>query len=347
MRALEAGCDVDRREAADDRRRGAARIDDGGRAHRPGRSPSTFNYRYAPRNSALRQVHRRTARSATSPPSHFEWLLDTMHGADYFRRWHREKEQLRRPARAQVHPPLRPRQLVDRATPRARVFASGGLRFYGADNAAGTRPRRPARAGHAGGAHDPFALDLPPTTRLTALYLDAEHARRLPARPRRVRRGHHDRGQPRARRRLRVRRHAQLLAQRARARGRATASRSTARAGARRARGRRARARAAAGPARRCSTRAPSTPAPPARCARRASGCSCSGTGRRRRGPDRDGEGGHGGGDALLLDDVFAAPATTRSAGGRTRRRPAEPRRRPGGERVAADGGSVILTSSV
>ena len=22
---------------------------------------------------------------------HFEWLLDTRHGADYFRRWHREK----------------------------------------------------------------------------------------------------------------------------------------------------------------------------------------------------------------------------------------------------------------
>ncbi|HYY28187.1 MAG TPA: Gfo/Idh/MocA family oxidoreductase [Chthoniobacterales bacterium] len=22
---------------------------------------------------------------------HFEWLLDTNHGADYFRRWHREK----------------------------------------------------------------------------------------------------------------------------------------------------------------------------------------------------------------------------------------------------------------
>jgi predicted dehydrogenase len=22
---------------------------------------------------------------------HFEWLLDTIHGADYFRRWHRNK----------------------------------------------------------------------------------------------------------------------------------------------------------------------------------------------------------------------------------------------------------------
>lgn len=23
---------------------------------------------------------------------HFEWLLDTVHGADYFRRWHANKE---------------------------------------------------------------------------------------------------------------------------------------------------------------------------------------------------------------------------------------------------------------
>jgi predicted dehydrogenase len=55
----------------------------------------------------------------------------------------------------------------------SRVYASGALRFYGADNAAARGlGARPARGTHDGG--DAFELDLRDDERLKALYLDAE-----------------------------------------------------------------------------------------------------------------------------------------------------------------------------
>src|SRR5690625_5252798 len=50
----------------------------------------TFNYRYSPRNSALREVIA-SGRIGRVLSVHFEWVLNPSHGADYFRRWHREK----------------------------------------------------------------------------------------------------------------------------------------------------------------------------------------------------------------------------------------------------------------
>src|SRR5690606_38820677 len=51
----------------------------------------TFNYRYAPRSSAMKRlIAGGEIGEVTSV--HFEWLLDTAHGADYFRRWHRYKD---------------------------------------------------------------------------------------------------------------------------------------------------------------------------------------------------------------------------------------------------------------
>ena len=50
----------------------------------------THNYRYSPRNSGLKEVIKNG--SIGTPLSvTFEWVLDTAHGADYFRRWHRDK----------------------------------------------------------------------------------------------------------------------------------------------------------------------------------------------------------------------------------------------------------------
>ena len=50
----------------------------------------THNYRYSPRNSGLKQLL--TSNAIGVPLSvTFEWVLDTSHGADYFRRWHRDK----------------------------------------------------------------------------------------------------------------------------------------------------------------------------------------------------------------------------------------------------------------
>ncbi|MEK8225873.1 Gfo/Idh/MocA family oxidoreductase [Oerskovia sp. M15] len=50
----------------------------------------TFNYRYSPRNTALKEVVA-SGEIGTVTAVHFEWVLDTVHGADYFRRWHRDK----------------------------------------------------------------------------------------------------------------------------------------------------------------------------------------------------------------------------------------------------------------
>ncbi|TDF93210.1 Gfo/Idh/MocA family protein [Paenibacillus piri] len=51
----------------------------------------TFNMRYRPFTARIKELLRQKA--IGQPLSvHFEWFLDTNHGADYFRRWHRRKE---------------------------------------------------------------------------------------------------------------------------------------------------------------------------------------------------------------------------------------------------------------
>ena len=132
---------------------------------------TTFNYRYSPRNSALRELIQSGAIGDVTSV-HFEWVLDTVHGADYFRRWHRDKQSS---GGLLIHKASHHFDLVNwwiDSVPR-RVFASGGLRFYGASNAAarglGERPTRETGAG------DPFVLDLAADARLKGLYLDNEH----------------------------------------------------------------------------------------------------------------------------------------------------------------------------
>ncbi|MFS0734968.1 Gfo/Idh/MocA family oxidoreductase [Microbacterium sp. 1P10UB] len=139
-----------------------------------GRDPVvTFNYRYSPRNSALKQVIADGGIGEVTSVV-FEWMLDTSHGADYFRRWHRDK---RTSGGLLVHKSSHHFDLVNwwiSDTP-ARVFASGGLRFYGAENARRHGRTVSAERGSSDASSaDPFALDLRRDPRLRALYLDAE-----------------------------------------------------------------------------------------------------------------------------------------------------------------------------
>jgi predicted dehydrogenase len=132
---------------------------------------TTFNYRYSPRNSALRELIQSGAIGDVTSV-HFEWVLDTVHGADYFRRWHRDKQSS---GGLLIHKASHHFDLVNwwiDASP-SRVYASGGLRFYGAENATarglGARTARNTAAG------DPFVLDMAADPRLKGLYLDNEH----------------------------------------------------------------------------------------------------------------------------------------------------------------------------
>ncbi|MFL6120112.1 Gfo/Idh/MocA family oxidoreductase [Actinophytocola sp.] len=139
----------------------------------PARLTVTFNYRYSPRNSALRQV---IADGLVGDvlSVHFEWLLDTVHGADYFRRWHRDK---RYSGGLAVHKATHHFDLVNwwlDDVPDS-VSALGGMRFYGPEGAGRPTGPRPARARDLA-EDDPFRLDMAGDERLRRLYLDAEHA---------------------------------------------------------------------------------------------------------------------------------------------------------------------------
>jgi predicted dehydrogenase len=134
----------------------------------------TFNYRYSPRNSKLRQLIASGA-IGTVTSVHFEWVLDTVHGADYFRRWHRDKSVS---GGLLVHKSSHHFDLVNwwLADVPETVFAAGALRFYGHANAAarGLTPRPIRSTGAAGASTDPFALDLAADDTLRELYLNAE-----------------------------------------------------------------------------------------------------------------------------------------------------------------------------
>ena len=107
---------------------------------------------------------------------HFEWLLDTHHGADYFRRWHRDKANN---GGLMVHKASHHFDLVCwwlDADP-VEVAAFGRTAFYGSDGvgvATGLARDYERSTGSAAAAGDPFALDLAADDQLRELYLDAE-----------------------------------------------------------------------------------------------------------------------------------------------------------------------------
>ncbi|WP_084400629.1 Gfo/Idh/MocA family protein [Terrimicrobium sacchariphilum] len=135
----------------------------------------TFNYRYAPIRSKVKELIQDGAIGEVKSV-HFEWLLDTQHGADYFRRWHRDKANS---GGLMVHKATHHFDLVNwwlDSTPET-VFGMGGLAFYGKENA---RSRGVTKFYERGtdspeAAGDPFALDLRSSENLKSLYLDAEH----------------------------------------------------------------------------------------------------------------------------------------------------------------------------
>lgn len=134
----------------------------------------TFNYRYAPQNTKIRELIQNGVIGDVKQV-HFEWLLNTSHGADYFRRWHRDK---RNSGGLLVHKATHHFDLVNfwLDTMPKRVFAMGDLMFYGRENAEnrGVTKFYSRVNGQKNAKGDPFALVMKGNEQLERLYLKAE-----------------------------------------------------------------------------------------------------------------------------------------------------------------------------
>ena len=173
-RAMELGCDViSEKPMTIDAEKCQQIIDT---KKRTGRNLTvTFNYRYAPRNSKVKEVLK-SGIVGEITSVHFEWLLDTCHGADYFRRWHRNKVNS---GGLMVHKATHHFDLVNwwiDSEP-VTVFAMGDLKFYGKINAEkrGITEFYSRARGSEVAAKDPFALKVNEKDEaLMGLYYNAE-----------------------------------------------------------------------------------------------------------------------------------------------------------------------------
>jgi predicted dehydrogenase len=173
IRAMELGCDViTEKPMTIDEVKCQAILD---AVKKTGRNLRvTFNYRYAPHNTKIKElIMNGTIGDVLSV--HFEWLLDIHHGADYFRRWHRDK---RNSGGLLVHKATHHFDLVNfwLNTQPETVFSMGDLMFYGRENAEkrGIYKFYYRAYGSELAKDDPFAIHLDKNPQLKAMYLDAE-----------------------------------------------------------------------------------------------------------------------------------------------------------------------------
>jgi predicted dehydrogenase len=173
VRAMELGCDVitEKPMTIDQfkMREIFNAIDRTGRSLRV-----SFNYRYAPAYTRLREL---VVEGVVGQPLavDFSWMLDTSHGADYFRRWHREKHNS---GGLLVHKATHHFDLVNwwiESYPHS-VFAMGDLLFYGRENAEarGEHYSYTRYTGSTEAKDDPFALFLDEKEAFLGLYMAAE-----------------------------------------------------------------------------------------------------------------------------------------------------------------------------
>ncbi len=172
-RAMNAGCDViTEKPMTVDARKCRHILDTQRRTGR--RCTVTFNYRYSPPRTQVKDLLMSGVIGEVLTVD-FHWMLDVHHGADYFRRWHRNKENS---GGLMVHKATHHFDLVNwwLGTVPETVFASGHRRFYTPETAAryGLSNRSERCLGCPDGAKCPFRLDLEATPTLRTLYLDCE-----------------------------------------------------------------------------------------------------------------------------------------------------------------------------
>lgn len=130
----------------------------------------TFNYRYAPKHTLIKETLQAGAIGRVTSVD-FAWYLDVRHGADYFRRWHRLREQS---GSLWVHKATHHFDLVNwwlDADP-VEVTASGKLDLYGRRGPFRHTHCRPCP--HKGECQ--FHWDITKDPRLVSLYVDCESA---------------------------------------------------------------------------------------------------------------------------------------------------------------------------
>lgn len=134
----------------------------------------TFNYRYSPVRTQVKDL----LMSGIIGEVHsvdFHWLLDTHHGADYYRRWHRNKENS---GGLMVHKATHHFDMMNwwLSTVPVRVYAAGSRTFYTPETAERyglvNRMERCLNCPESGQC--PFYLDLRNKPDLKATYLDNE-----------------------------------------------------------------------------------------------------------------------------------------------------------------------------
>ncbi len=136
----------------------------------------TFNYRYTPARTQIKELLQSGAIGDITAID-FRWYLDRVHGADYFRRWHRYKE---KSGGLLVHKSTHHFDLLNwwvNATPQT-VHAIGKRDFYTPDTAA-----RLGLSNHGERCHTcalandcEFELNIEQDELLRGLYLEAEEA---------------------------------------------------------------------------------------------------------------------------------------------------------------------------
>ncbi len=134
----------------------------------------TFNYRYSPARTQIKDIlSKGTIGDITAVD--FRWHLDRVHGADYFRRWHRKKQNS---GGLLVHKSTHHFDLLNwwLASVPTRVVATGKRAFYtpqmGVDLGLAAHGSRCATCGIASACD--FHLDMENDDKLGPLYKEAE-----------------------------------------------------------------------------------------------------------------------------------------------------------------------------
>ncbi len=174
IRAMELGCDaITEKPMTIDEEKLQQMIDAEKRTGKQVRV--LFNYRYAPHHTKVRELIASGVIGEVATV-HMDWILDCAHGSDFMRRWHREKENS---GGIQMHKSIHHYDLVHfwLGTEPELVYCLGGLKFYGRENAErrGEKNLGERYLDNEDAKNDPFAIHIDKNAQLKKLYLEAEH----------------------------------------------------------------------------------------------------------------------------------------------------------------------------